>query len=110
MTDSADVNAADLDALRTLAAQLGLTDSDLDDTVYELTNSGAAERYNDGALPDLDDDDAYNELHDTADAEASDINNGGLHSQLAYLLRCMNLTAACEHLRTLTGTARDTVG
>lgn len=72
-------------ALVTYAEHLGVDPTDLDETVYEIANAAAAQSYNDGALPELGDEGAYEQLHDDADGAASDINNGGLPAQVAFL-------------------------
>lgn len=70
-----------------LALELGLESPDLDPLVHESTNQVAADRINDGDYPEGESwDDAYERLHDEADKEARNINNGDLESQLAYLL------------------------
>lgn len=53
----------------------------LDEMVLDMANHIASDKAN--AMEDDAQDDA---LHDTADAAASDINNGGHEAQLAYLI------------------------
>jgi len=79
------ITDADLADLRGYAASRHVTAADLDEVVYELANSGAANAYNNGAEPGLDDDAAHEQLHDQADSAASTINNSGLTGQLRYL-------------------------
>ncbi|MFD3662680.1 hypothetical protein ACFWVF_19080 [Streptomyces sp. NPDC058659] len=73
-------------ALARLARELGLTETDVDELVYEMGHRGASSAYNNGAHPELGDLDAFDAVHDDADDPASAINNRGLEAQLAALV------------------------
>ncbi|WP_158834581.1 hypothetical protein [Streptomyces sp. NRRL S-350] len=68
-----------------LAHELGLTETDVDELVYEMVHRGASSAYNNGAHPVLGDLDAFDAVHDDADEQASAINNRGLEAQIAAL-------------------------
>lgn len=85
---------AELAALLTHAESLGLDPRDVDELVYDASSQGASDAYNGGAQPDLSDGAAYEELHGTADHEASEINNGGLPAQVRFLHEQFGATAA----------------
>jgi hypothetical protein len=58
----------------------------LDDLVHDLAGRAASHRYNnDLDLSDRTDDEAFDEIHDDAEAGASNINNGGFASQIAFI-------------------------
>ncbi|MEU1813400.1 hypothetical protein [Micromonospora aurantiaca (nom. illeg.)] len=86
--------------LADLSARLNLTAEDLDDLVYDLTNDEAANAYNAGAGNGTDEE-AYEELHDQADAAASGVNNGGLTAQLRLLLTAFTEADLADRLRDL---------
>ncbi|MHC3392265.1 hypothetical protein ACLQ2E_22795 [Streptomyces lavendulocolor] len=73
-------------ALVCLTRELGLTETDVDELVYEMVHRGASGAYNNGAHPGLGDLDAFDAVHDDADEQASAINNRGLEAQVAALV------------------------
>ncbi|MFE9424169.1 hypothetical protein ACFYNO_14520 [Kitasatospora sp. NPDC006697] len=73
-------------ALVRLARELRLTETDVDELVYEMVHRGASGAYNNGARPELSDLDAFDAVHDDADEQASAICNGGLEAQVAALV------------------------
>ena len=60
--------------------RLGLEAENLDEAVHDSVDGIASSAYNSGAGEDID------EVHDTASHYASEINNGGLPAQVAYLV------------------------
>lgn len=89
---------AELDAM---AAQFGISDGMLDAAVEEAAHELAADRFNSGALPDLDFWDAHDQVHDDADAQASRINSDGVTAQLEFLSEGCTRTALYTLLRDL---------
>jgi len=88
--------------LLAIAAELGIGDGDLDEAVHEAANEAAADAYNNGARPELDDDRAHRGVHADADHGASVINKEGLTAQLAYLFQgCASEAAFRSLLRDL---------
>lgn len=75
--------AADLTAY---ARRLGLSDEDLAETILDLENDLAAKRVNAGGDFDTE--------HDDADAAATNVLNGGLNDQVAYLVQTLGPTQA----------------
>jgi hypothetical protein len=82
-----------MSANATLAATLAdearaavLDETDFDEHVYDRCNDRGATAYNNGEGEQGSDDADYDQLHDSADASASEINNGGLYSQMLFLL------------------------
>lgn len=77
-----------LDRLEELVDHLDLTPvNHLDELVYDTLHADATEQVNDHTvLPDLDLLAAFDELHDRADDQTSQINNQGVRAQLAVLL------------------------
>ncbi|WP_431983815.1 hypothetical protein [Streptomyces qinglanensis] len=73
------------DDLETLAEEFGIHEGMLDAVVEEDAHERAADRFNGGALPELDFWDAYDQVHDAADAQASRINRAGVTAQLKFL-------------------------
>ncbi|MEV7157162.1 hypothetical protein AB0N77_21440 [Streptomyces misionensis] len=71
-------------ALDALAEELGIESGDLDEAVLEASHDKAADSYNNGAYPELGDDDAHDQVHDDADERASRINSS-VTDQLAFL-------------------------
>lgn len=71
--------------LAAIAAEVGIKDGDLDDAIREAAHEEAADAYNGGAHPELDDDRAHRAEHADAEQRAVKINNAGLDAQLAYL-------------------------
>ncbi|MFI6112910.1 hypothetical protein [Kitasatospora sp. NPDC051164] len=69
-----------------LAHELGLTETDVDELVYEMVHCGASSAYNNGAHPGPGGLDAFDAVHDDADERASAINNRGLEAQIAALV------------------------
>lgn len=69
-----------------LAEKRDLRDGDLDELVHDQAHAAAARAFNDGALPHLGDEAAYEQPHDDADTLASQVNNSGITGQLAFLL------------------------
>ncbi|MGW4087024.1 hypothetical protein ACWEGS_28730 [Streptomyces sp. NPDC004822] len=83
-----------------LVDEFGIGEGDLDEAVYEAANEDAADEYNGGAHPELDDDDAYEEVHDEADLRASSVNNQGATAQVQFLA---DFCGTVEALRSLLG-------
>ncbi|MFI8206664.1 hypothetical protein [Streptomyces sp. NPDC085937] len=83
-----------------LVAEFGIGEGDLDEVVYEAANEDGADEYNGGAHPELSDDDAYEEVHDEADARASSVNNQGAAAQVQFLAE---FCGTVEGLRSLLG-------
>ncbi|MFE6639528.1 hypothetical protein ACFVFT_38560 [Streptomyces tendae] len=81
-----------------LVTEFGIGEGDLDEAVYDAANKDAADEYNDGAHPELSDDDAYEEVHDAADVRASSVNNQGATAQVQFLAECCG---TAEGLRSL---------
>jgi non-ribosomal peptide synthetase component E (peptide arylation enzyme) len=74
---------ATIEQLVVEAHALGVTEIDLDETIYDLTNEAAARLYNGSAgAAGNDDETNYENLHGRADELASAINNEGLASQV----------------------------
>lgn len=71
--------------LASVACRLGVTGEDLDELVHQLHSKTASQAYNDGEGP-ADDDEAYKQLHHAAEVAASEVNNGGLASQVRWLV------------------------
>ncbi|MFJ3182569.1 hypothetical protein ACIPJN_29840 [Streptomyces sp. NPDC086796] len=71
-------------ALDALAEELGIAPGALDEAVLEATHDQAADAYNNGAHAELGDDAAHDQVHDSADERASDINSS-VTDQLAFL-------------------------
>lgn len=82
-----------------LARGLGLTETDVDELVYEMVHRGASSAYNNGAHPELGDLDAFDAVHDDADEQASAINNRGLEAQVAALVGAFGEQAVEQMLR-----------
>jgi len=82
-----------------LARELGLTETDVDELVYEMVHRGASSAYNNGARPELGDFDAFDAVHDGADEQASAINNRGLEAQVAALVGAFGEQAVERMLR-----------
>ncbi|MER5356480.1 hypothetical protein ABT093_39945 [Kitasatospora sp. NPDC002551] len=82
-----------------LARGLGLTETDVDELVYEMVHRGASSAYNNGAHPELGDLDAFDAVHDDADEQASAINNRGLEAQVAALVGAFGEQAVERMLR-----------
>ncbi|MER6116206.1 hypothetical protein [Streptomyces sp. NPDC001743] len=82
-----------------LARELGLTETDVDELVYEMVHRGASSAYNNGAHPELGDLDAFDAVHDGADEQASAINNRGLEAQVAALVGAFGEQAVERMLR-----------
>jgi hypothetical protein len=68
-----------------LTDSLGVCEGDLDELVHELHGETASQAYNDGEGP-ADAPQAHDELHDAAEAAASQINNGGVEAQVRFLV------------------------
>jgi len=80
----------------------GLSALDLDEIVHDIADDEAAERYNSGAGPTIADAclDA-GAVHDMLSRDAADVNNGGLASQIAYLIAALGRSQTKADLRTL---------
>ncbi|MFD9868557.1 hypothetical protein ACFXI8_27310 [Streptomyces niveus] len=89
----------DAAALVSLARQRGLTETDLDELVYDALNAGASRAVNGGAQPELSSFDAFNAEHDHADAAASRTNNQGLEAQIEALATEYGIAAGGDLLR-----------
>lgn len=76
--------ADDLTRLVAVAHSLGLSEEDLDDHVYDVFDHKAAADWNEGVGEDSPE--GCFDLHDDYSKTASEINNGGLESQLRCLL------------------------
>lgn len=86
-------------ALVRLAGELGLTDVDVDQLVYDMVHRGASDAYNGGQRPELSDPDAFDAVHDDADVRASVINNGGLEDQVSALVEAFGEKQVVQMLR-----------
>ncbi|MFJ8676826.1 hypothetical protein [Streptomyces sp. NPDC093589] len=90
-TAEASAVAAELDMrpsiadLEAIAVEFGIRDGMLDAAIEELAHEWAANRFNDGDLPELEFWHAYDQLHDEADENASSLNDGGVLVQLQVL-------------------------
>jgi hypothetical protein len=73
-------------ALVRLAGELGATEADVDELVYDTVHRGASDAYNSGERPELSDSDAFDAVHDDADERASTTSNGGLADQITALV------------------------
>ncbi|MFH0246396.1 hypothetical protein ACGRHY_29145 [Streptomyces sp. HK10] len=71
--------------LESIASEFGIREGMLNAAVEEDAHERAADRFNGGALAELDFWDAYDRLHDEADAQASRVNDSGVTAQLAFL-------------------------
>ncbi|MEO3976964.1 hypothetical protein [Streptomyces sp. CAU 1734] len=71
-------------ALAALAEELGITPGALDEAVLEAAHDQAASAYNNGAHAELADDEAHDQVHNSADERASAI-NASVTAQLAFL-------------------------
>ncbi|MEV7872502.1 hypothetical protein AB0P17_41790 [Streptomyces sp. NPDC088124] len=89
----------DVVVLVSLARQRGLTETDLDELVYEALNAGASRAVNGGARPELSVLDAFDAEHDRADEAAAQINNQGLEAQVEALASEFGIAAAGDLLR-----------
>ncbi|SEM77577.1 hypothetical protein [Streptacidiphilus jiangxiensis] len=74
---------ADADRLVALAEELGLEETDLDEAVHDAASHYASDSSNDQGAADLPLGEA---LHEVAGLRAAEINNGGLDSQIHYLV------------------------
>ncbi|MFJ2419241.1 hypothetical protein [Streptomyces brevispora] len=91
--------AQDVATLVSLARQRGLTETDLDELVYEALNAVASRAVNGGARPELSVLDAFDAEHDRADEAAARINNQGLEAQVEALASEFGIAVAGELLR-----------
>ncbi|MBV9025902.1 MAG: hypothetical protein JO362_19420 [Streptomycetaceae bacterium] len=84
-----------------LAEDLGLSELDVEELVYDMVHRGASSTYNNGASasPELGDLAAFDTVHHDADEEASRINNGGLHTQIKALVKAFGAEATEGLLR-----------
>jgi len=80
----------------------GLSALDLDEIVQDIADDEAAERYSSGAGPTIADAcvDAGT-VHDMLSRDAAEVNNGGLASQIAYLIAALGRSQTKADLRTL---------
>ncbi len=93
---------AGVERLVRLAEDLGLSEIDVDELVYDMVHRGASSAYNNGAYPDLGDLEAFDAVHDDADEEASRINNGGLDTQLGALAKAFGIETTERLMREIT--------
>ncbi|MET9879288.1 hypothetical protein ABZZ36_32370 [Actinacidiphila glaucinigra] len=104
--DAADLATAPAGApvrLLAIAAEEGIRAGQLDEAVREAVHDQAADAYNTGAHPELDDDGAHLASHADADTRAERINADGLQAQLAFLYaQCTSEAAFRALLRDLT--------
>ncbi|MEW2434240.1 hypothetical protein AB0952_08665 [Streptomyces caniferus] len=89
---------ADLSAI---TVEFGIREGMLDAAVEELAHQWAADRFNNGALPELDFWDAHEQLHDEADETAASLNNSGVLVQLQVLSEGGTRAALCSLLHDL---------
>jgi len=80
----------------------GLNALDLDEIVHDIADDEAAERFNSSAGPPtagacVD----AGTVHDMLLRDAADVNNGGLGSQIAYLVVALGRSQTKAELRTL---------
>ncbi|GJF30296.1 hypothetical protein KNE206_29960 [Kitasatospora sp. NE20-6] len=90
--------------IASIAAEFALDEELLDELVISLLDESAAVGFNNGAHSDLSFWDAHDLAHDDAGRRASDINNAGLTSQLAFIASC------CTNRRQLRDVLRDAAG
>ena len=80
----------------------GLSALDLDEFVYDIAEDEAVERCNSGARPTTAGACAdAGAVHDLLSRDAADVNNGGLASQIAYLIVALGRSQTKADLRTL---------
>ena len=72
------------DGLLALAESLGVDPIDLDEAVHEAAARYASDECNSTGA--VDDDEAAHEVYEDAGRQGADINNGGLGSQVPYLV------------------------
>ncbi|MFF9786345.1 hypothetical protein [Streptomyces nigrescens] len=89
--------AADAGRLLELAEDLEVDPTDLFDAVHEAASHYASRACNDSGA--VDDDEAADELYDEAGRQAADLNNGGLPSQVRYLVAHYGAERTEEFLR-----------
>lgn len=73
----------EVERLTALAAELGVDPTDVDDAVHEVTDQIASDMVN-GSDDDIED--AQDRYYGEMDAHASSINNGGVPSQVEFLV------------------------
>ncbi|MFJ5071738.1 hypothetical protein ACIQC7_35515 [Kitasatospora sp. NPDC088556] len=98
-TPAAGDASQDVAALVSLARQRELTETDLDELVYEALNAGASRAVNGAARPELSFLDAFDAEHDRADEAAARINNQGLEARIEALASEFGIAAAGDLLR-----------
>jgi hypothetical protein len=80
----------------------GLSSLNLDEIVHDIADDEAAERHNSGAGPTTVDTCAdAGAAHDLLSRDAVNVNNGGLASQIAYLIAALGRSQTKADLRTL---------
>jgi hypothetical protein len=89
--------ARDADRLVTLAQSLGVDGIDLFEAVHDAASRYASDECNNTGA--VDDDDAADEVYDEAGHGAAEINNGGLDSQVPYLVSQYGAAEAEEVIR-----------
>ncbi|MEU0110667.1 hypothetical protein ABZ313_35625 [Streptomyces sp. NPDC006251] len=90
------------------AERLKLTADDLDALVAEAVHKSASQEFNDGAHTGLAAHEAFDAVHDGADARITAINNSGLEGQLWFLAECFGEQAVHDLLeRQAGGSAAD---
>jgi hypothetical protein len=90
-----------------LAEELGLTEWDVDELVYDMVHRDASDTYNSGSRPELGDLDAFDAVHDDADEWASMINNTGLAGQVDALIEAFGEQQTERMLREAADSAFD---
>ena len=93
------VDGAIVDELVGMLTRAGAADTVLDDMVLDCFDQTASDRYNqDSELPE-DDDEAFEEAHGDAETTASEVNNGGFSSQVAFLIAELGADQARRDVR-----------
>jgi hypothetical protein len=94
-------NSAVVVGLVTACEAAGLSALDLEEIVHDIADDEAAERCNSGAGPTTADACADAGAAHMLSREAAEVNNGGLASQIAYLIVALGRSQTKADLRTL---------
>lgn len=78
-------------------------DDVLDETVHDICDRSASRRFNnDETLTDMDDTEAHDLIHDEAGRVASEINNSGFVTQVAFLIAELGIDATVDLINSAT--------
>lgn len=91
----------DSSALLAAAVAHGLDPLELDELVLDCVHRSASARFNAGEPAGLSDVEAFDAVHDDADALASQVNAGGLASQVPFLVAELGAGPLAVELRHL---------